>query len=838
LYDKVRPDLVLLAFSEDNDIDENIVWNPNVGVFPETGEISREAVEAYRQGLRSVTFQDALFRRSALVRFFRQRHLRASVAAEVAALDARLEAHGLANAPLGRMVADEARRRFLQAFGSKYDDDWRVTEILLERVRRFVADRGAKLVLLRIPSRTSLDDAAWTEARHRFCGSEPVTAEKACGALDRAHTSDRLRAFATANQLAYIDPADELRAALERRESVYLPGDIHLSRLGHLRVGERLARDLVPILGGKLAGTSTSDGAKYEQRKVGAYWYPWYRAKDWRSFTDYTPRGGAYLSTDLDTVRQQLHWAERAEIDFVMIELLADHNPESKFNNQAVDALVRALVERRRRGHSRLGFAVLSDIFVGEADIATSERWLEVTRRHLDQIWTRFVEPYPDAYLRVDGKPLLGIFSPPVAIDDARYTIVRPYWVAHEQWPAWSRKSELVPFWDTAPQFVTDRRFMSVVPGYNDWRLERQPQVGPYLPRLGGRTLVEQWQRVLEIDPEVVLVYSYNEYFEQTQIEPTVEQGDRYLILNQLLARRFKDGRKLDPAHAKRLPEILEPPLRQAEEKVAWLPIDDPRLVRRGLLQGKAGQSEFHDRAELELDVDSQQAFVVGIAHRPSFDRCAGLSVSLATEGEPQAATFGTELTQLSILRDLPQPKTVGRVKLSLQRVKAAEDCPDGGSKPIVVTGVVRYPLATAERQNFRVDEPTVKLEGFWSIEKPPSGAFVWSAGKATVHVSGLKPGVRYRVTLTFRDTANFGNLQLGPDFEHLQKVVITPGRTATFPEPLGVSPAGSLSIGFQTPTWRPSELFGSEDQRSLGLALRLITLDRVDGAIPAHARQ
>src|SRR5213075_1596531 len=42
LYDKVRPDLVVLAFSEDNDIDENIVWNPNLGVFPERGEIPKD----------------------------------------------------------------------------------------------------------------------------------------------------------------------------------------------------------------------------------------------------------------------------------------------------------------------------------------------------------------------------------------------------------------------------------------------------------------------------------------------------------------------------------------------------------------------------------------------------------------------------------------------------------------------------------------------------------------------------------------------------------------------------------------------------------------------------
>src|SRR6185295_16638537 len=161
--------------------------------------------------------------------------------------------------------------------------------------------------------------------------------------------------------------------------------------------------------------------------------------EDWKSFTDYRPTIGGYLSTNTKAISWQLQTADRADLDFFMIELLADHNPEAKFNNQAVDAMVSALVERRRRGFSALKFAVMSDIFVGEADIATNDRCLEVTRKHLDQIWTRFVEPHPDAYVHVDGKPLVGIFSPPTAADDPRFTIVRPYWVSHSQWQGWDR---------------------------------------------------------------------------------------------------------------------------------------------------------------------------------------------------------------------------------------------------------------------------------------------------------------------------------------------------------------------------------------------------------------
>ena len=830
VYGDARPDLVVLGFAEDNDIDENIIWNPNIGVFPEQGEIPKTAVDAYREELQSVIVKDFLFRHFALVRFFRQRHVRASVAAEVSALETQLKAHGLSDAPLSRMIADEARRRFLQAFSSKYDDDWKVTEILLERIRLFLTERGTKLILLRVPSRISIEDQMWAKGVSALCGKDVSEVEKNCGTLDRGHTARRLAEYASRHGLAYVDPAEDLRAAVQRGEDVYLPEDIHLSRLGHLRLSERLAKDVLPAVGAQPPPvpapnrTPKPSGA----RLVGAYYYPWYRAGDWRSFTDYTPKGGDYVSTDKATIHKQLHWVERGEIDFLIIELVADHNRESRFNYEAIDTLVQAIAERRRRGYSRLKFAILSDIFVGETEVKTNERWLELTREHLDKIWAKYVEPFPDAYVRLGGKPLLGIFSPPVAVDDARFAIFRPYWISHEQWSGWNRKHEMVPFWDTYPQTVTDSRFVSVTPGYNDWRLERKPQVAPYLPRRGGDTFVQQWRRVFEVNPEVVLVYSYNEYYEQTQLEPTLQTGDRYLLLNALFSRKYKDRQPLSAAEAERLAGILEPPARPGEEKAAWLSLADPRVRHHGLTKLADDRASLVTQGELEIEVESPTAYVIALNHAPSFERCAGLSVSIEGAESGKRLLFSTDLTQLAVLRELPQPSHVKRLKLKLAKVPLRPDCRDAGRNSIVLHGVTRYALETAERLNFEVHDPKLTLEGFWDIERPPDGSLAWSTARSTVTVTGLSPRAHYRATLTFRDTANFGNLELGTDHEHLKRLVITPGKTVTLPEPIVASNDGKLSVSLRTPTWRPSDLFGSKDKRALGVALRLVTLDRV----------
>jgi hypothetical protein len=68
-----------------------------------------------------------------------------------------------------------------------------------------------------------------------------------------------------------------------------------------------------------------------------------------------------------------------------------------------------------------------------------------------------------------------------------------------------------------------------VIPGYTDAGLGRAQSM--VHERNNGQMYREQWQRALAVHPEVILVYSWNEYFERTAIEPTDAWGDQYLRL-------------------------------------------------------------------------------------------------------------------------------------------------------------------------------------------------------------------------------------------------------------------------------------------------------------------
>ncbi len=85
---------------------------------------------------------------------------------------------------------------------------------------------------------------------------------------------------------------------------------------------------------------------------------------------------------------------------------------------------------------------------------------------------------------------------------------------------------------------------LSVRPGYDDRKI-RDP--GLYTPREDGEYYRRSWETALASDPDVVLITSWNEWPEATNIEPSVEFGYEYLDLTLTyslqLARRLELSR-------------------------------------------------------------------------------------------------------------------------------------------------------------------------------------------------------------------------------------------------------------------------------------------------------
>jgi hypothetical protein len=66
--------------------------------------------------------------------------------------------------------------------------------------------------------------------------------------------------------------------------------------------------------------------------------------------------------------------------------------------------------------------------------------------------------------------------------------------------------------------------------------------LAPRVHRENGKTLFSQFSRAVESGAKDILIYGWNEYFEATNIEPTLEYGDFYVQFLQSLIRQVREG--------------------------------------------------------------------------------------------------------------------------------------------------------------------------------------------------------------------------------------------------------------------------------------------------------
>ncbi|GAF89798.1 unnamed protein product, partial [marine sediment metagenome] len=78
---------------------------------------------------------------------------------------------------------------------------------------------------------------------------------------------------------------------------------------------------------------------------------------------------------------------------------------------------------------------------------------------------------------------------------------------------------------------------ITVIPGYDDTKI-RKP--GLAVGRYGGKLYRAQWEEAVKADPHWVLITSFNEWHEGSEIEPSVQYGRQYLDLTAEYAKSFK----------------------------------------------------------------------------------------------------------------------------------------------------------------------------------------------------------------------------------------------------------------------------------------------------------
>jgi len=307
--------------------------------------------------------------------------------------------------------------------------------------------------------------------------------------------------------------------------------------------------------------------------KVLAFYYPWYgnphveggsgRWSHWsgvdqqhRSIDSSThyPALGPYDSHDAKLIEQHCRWAKEAGIDGWIVswwghgsfedramERILDQSakaalevtvyyetvPGRKTAAEATDDLARLL--KRYAGHNawlRVGDRPVVFIYGRAIGQLRLPGWREVTSRLGEQC-----RPQPlligDRISEEAAKVFHGLHTYNTAGALRGKSLQQIEQWARDTYPRWVQIAE------QAGKIST----ITVIPGYDDTKI-RTP--GLSVERFDGASYRVQWEQAIAADPDWILITSWNEWHEGSEIEPSAELGHKYLKLTGEMARRFK----------------------------------------------------------------------------------------------------------------------------------------------------------------------------------------------------------------------------------------------------------------------------------------------------------
>ncbi len=288
------------------------------------------------------------------------------------------------------------------------------------------------------------------------------------------------------------------------------------------------------------------------ERLVLAFYYPWYgspggpsgRWVHWDPLRSgasaHRPLLGYYDSRDRETIERHLRWARESGIDALIVSWWGAMDS----GDLAFETLLQMC------GKEQLKVCLLMEKADG------LERSLEYVRSKY------FKSP---AYVKIDGRPVvfyyervikdfgMSNFGPLFArlkkkgvnlfnIGDGYGTDVLVHFDGCYSYnPVFAGEFEdLFASASIAAHIKGKLCAATVVPGFDQTVTKTD---GRFLSREYGNLYEEMWEQAIAAAPEWVLVTSFNEWHEGTEIEPSEEFGTDYLELTRTHARRFKSQR-------------------------------------------------------------------------------------------------------------------------------------------------------------------------------------------------------------------------------------------------------------------------------------------------------
>jgi len=317
-------------------------------------------------------------------------------------------------------------------------------------------------------------------------------------------------------------------------------------------------------------------------KRVFAFYYPWYGrpggasgAKRWVHWEDvdadkrtigsstHYPTLGPYDSHDEQIITQHAKWSKQAKLDGWIVSWWGHDTFEDRAMPRLLDLAAKHQLTIAAY-HERVPEPIGVDSFVADVErlidrYGKHPAYLKLGGRPVVFVYIRTIEQLGPAGVREAGKRLAdraALIGDVLGRGKWRETSsafagLYAYNTAGRLRNATAHQADAVAADQYRPWVALARAHhavatLTVIPGYDDTKI-RTP--GLVAPRHDGALYRAQWRRAIEARPDWILITSFNEWHEGSDIEPSVEHGEKYLNLTAEMVEQFKaDARTHAPS--------------------------------------------------------------------------------------------------------------------------------------------------------------------------------------------------------------------------------------------------------------------------------------------------
>jgi len=293
----------------------------------------------------------------------------------------------------------------------------------------------------------------------------------------------------------------------------------------------------LPFLGSNVNYVTTDK----QPHLVGTFYYVWYSGPDdnprlfhWNDArcngVSLRPSLGYYSSRDPDVIQQHIAWLTNAGVDFIIVSWWGINGYE--------DRATKSLIQTINELDNPIKFCLMVECYPWTC--SSPGTFQRLVRYVIDEYTAN------PAYLRLGGKPVVVAYNAEAELvtslkdnglserlafflcGGGSVDLGSDYCSGYIPYSPASSLQSLNYYFNQVGSKLSYRVFM-VSPGYDDSHLGRP--TSRVVLRNNGSHYQYAWLTALESSPDIIVIVSFNEWHEETSIEPCAEWKDLYLKL-------------------------------------------------------------------------------------------------------------------------------------------------------------------------------------------------------------------------------------------------------------------------------------------------------------------